>query len=64
MVGGGGIFPVHLLDLDFVSGETVDNSKSKHNFFFKESVNKPPRKKKMKIKFFKKQLNFKLKSSY
>lgn len=34
MVGGGGIFPVHLLDLDFVSGETVDNSKSKHNFFF------------------------------
>ena len=27
MVGGGRIFPVHLLDLDFVSGETVDNSK-------------------------------------
>ena len=35
MVGGRRIFPVHLLDLDFVSGETVDNSKSKHNFFKK-----------------------------
>lgn len=34
MVGGGGIFPVHLLDLDFVSGETVDDSKSMHNVFF------------------------------